>query len=213
MDPANYQQIQSMIANQLRARGITSKRVLAAMESVPRHLFVPEPLQAAAYDDRALPIDCEQTISQPYIVGLMTQALELSGSERVLEIGTGSGYQTAILSRLAAEVYSIERHAELSQQAQATLQQLGCDNVHLRVGDGTQGWPEVAPFDRIIVTAAAVKCPPALLEQLGDPGRLVIPLGPQAQQELVAIVRYGGKDYTISLCPCRFVPLIGDEDS
>jgi len=211
MDPETYRQVQTMIAHQLRARGITSPRVLAAMKEIPRHEFVPEPLQESAYDDRALPIDCEQTISQPYIVGLMTQALELSGTERVLEIGTGSGYQTAVLSRLAAEVYSIERHEELSRQAQEVLTRLGCHNVHLRVGDGTRGWPEEAPFDRIIVTAAAARCPDDLLEQLGDPGRLVIPIGPPHQQELVAIVRHGGKDYTISLCPCRFVPLIGDD--
>jgi protein-L-isoaspartate(D-aspartate) O-methyltransferase len=187
-------QLQSMIVHQLRARGITSARVLAAMREIPRHEFVPEPLQEAAYEDRALPIDCEQTISQPYIVGLMTQALELTGTERVLEIGTGSGYQTAVLSRLAAEVFSIERHEELSRQAQEVL----------------RGWPEEAPFERIIVTAAAAHCPDDLLAQLADPGRLVIPIGPPQQQNLVAIVRHGGKDYTFSLCPCRFVPLIED---
>lgn len=203
-------QLQSMIVHQLRARGITSARVLAAMREIPRHEFVPEPLKDAAYDDRALPIDCEQTISQPYIVGLMTQALELNGTERVLEIGTGSGYQTAVLSRLAAEVYSIERHAELSRQAQEVLSRLGCNNVHLRVGDGSRGWPEEAPFDRIIVTAAAAQCPEELLEQLADPGRLVIPIGPPHQQNLVAIVRHGGKDYQFTLCPCRFVPLVED---
>ena len=210
MEPETYRLLQSMIANQLRARGITSPRVLRAMEEVPRHEFVPYPLQESAYDDRALPIDCEQTISQPYIVGLMTQALELTGNERVLEIGTGSGYQTAVLSRLARQVYSIERHAGLSREAEEELARLGCENVRLRVGDGSQGWPEEAPFDRIIVTAAAAQCPPALLEQLADPGRLVIPIGPAQQQELVAIVRQGGREHTLPLCPCRFVPLVGE---
>ncbi len=211
MEPNEHLQREDMIAYQLRARGITSRSVLEAMAAVPRHLFVLQEWRSAAYEDRALPIECEQTISQPYIVGLMTQSLELTGQERVLEIGTGSGYQAAILSRLAKEVYTIERHAALSQSAGAALRKLGCKNVHLMVGDGSRGWPAEAPFDRIIVTAAASECPPALLEQLADPGRLVIPLGPSYQQELVAIIKNEGRQWTISLCPCRFVPLVEDK--
>ncbi len=209
IDP-HEEQRETMLARQLRNRGITSRPVLEAMAAVPRHWFVPPGLQTAAYEDRALPIDCQQTISQPYMVGLMTQSLGLSGGERVLEIGTGSGYQAAVLSQLAGEVYTMERHPDLAAEAALVLQKLGCQNVRLKVGDGARGWPEAAPFDRIIVTAAAQACPPALLEQLADPGRLLIPVGPGDQQELVAIEQRHGCRWTTAICPCRFVPLVPD---
>ena len=162
---------------QLAERSIRSTRVLAAMDRVPRERFVPEGVRHLAYADRALPIGCNQTISQPYIVALMTEALQLTGGEHVLEIGTGSGYQTAILAELAASVVSIERHEELSQRAGQVLAELGARNVQLIVGDGTLGWPGRAPYDRILVAAAANEIPPALEEQLAEGGILVIPLG------------------------------------
>src|SRR5687767_7626625 len=164
-----------MVEQQLARRGIRDQRVITAMRRVPREAFVAEGLAESAYADSALPIDCEQTISQPVIVAMMTQALQITNQHRVLEIGTGSGYQTAILAELAGAVFSVERHAELSRQAGARLQRLGYQNVFLRVGDGSQGWPEEAPFDRIMVTAAAEECPPALWEQLVEGGVLVGP--------------------------------------
>ncbi len=200
---------QQMVYSQLRRRGIRDEAVLAAMGRVPRERFVPARMAHQAYADRALPIDCDQTISQPYIVALMTQALECSGKERVLEIGTGSGYQTAILAEVAQEVISMERHAPLSKQAGAVLAELGCQNVTLVVGDGTLGWPGRAPYDRIIVTAAAAQCPPALFEQLEEGGVLVIPLGGQDCQTLHAIRKQKGKPHPSNLSPCRFVPLVG----
>jgi protein-L-isoaspartate(D-aspartate) O-methyltransferase len=206
-DPAEARQ--SMVDRQLQARGIDDPRVLRAMSRVPRERFVPEGTRHAAYFDRALPIECDQTISQPYIVGLMTQALELKGDERVLEIGTGSGYQAAVLSELAREVVTLERHAELSNRAGRILAALGCANVRLVVGDGSLGWPEFAPYDRIIVTAAARECPPRLFEQLAEGGVLVIPLGDEESQMLVAIRKIDGRATVAELSPCRFVPLIG----
>lgn len=197
-----------MVEGQLRRRGIRDERVLAAMSRVPRELFVPGPLAYDAYADSALPIDCEQTISQPIIVALMTEALSLSGRERVLEIGTGSGYQTAIVAELAAEVLSIERHAELSRQAAERLNRLGYPNVRLRIGDGSLGWPEEAPFDRIIVTAAAAESPPALWEQLAEGGVLVAPLGAADQQGLYEMHKIGGRAESRFLTACRFVPLV-----
>lgn len=197
-----------MIDQQLRRRGISSERVLAAMARVPRELFVPADLADEAYGDCALPIDCEQTISQPLIVAMMTEALQLDGGERVLEIGTGSGYQTAILALLAREVYSVERHAELSRQAKERLERLEVRNVKLRVGDGSLGWPEAVPFDRIIVTAAAEKCPPAVWDQLAEGGILVGPFGPPNEQVLVASRKVRGGAQTATLTSCRFVPLI-----
>ncbi len=203
-----------MVTTQLMARGISSPRVLEVMQTLPRELFMPEAWRTEAYADCAAPIDCGQTISQPYMVALMTEALQLEGTEKVLEIGTGSGYQTAVLSRLAREVVSIERHAELSRQAEKVLNQLGCSNVHLLVGDGTQGAPDHAPFDRIIVTAAAERIPPALLEQLADGGLMVLPLGADDHQLLQVLKKRGDQLDREVLTACRFVPLIeeGQQD-
>jgi len=197
-----------MLDEQLTARGIRAARVLAALGRVDRAYFVPDHLRSDAYADRALPIACEQTISQPYIVALMTEALELSGSERVLEIGTGSGYQAAVLAELAAWVVTVERHAELSREAARRLYSLGYQNVSLIVGDGTLGWPELAPYDRIVITAAGPEVPPALWEQLAEGGILVAPLGPPESQDLQQIRKIGGRPLIRSLGGCRFVPLV-----
>ena len=199
----------TMLRRHLRGRGIHDPCVLEAMAAVPREAFLPPELQDEAYADRALPIACDQTISQPYIVALMTQALELSGTETVLEIGTGSGYQTAILANLAARVVSLERHAALSATARRRLAALGYQNVELVIGDGTLGWPPRAPYGRIIVTAAAADYPPALIEQLADGGLLVIPVGGAEHQVLQAVRKRDGRLATAALSPCRFVPLIG----
>ncbi len=199
-----------MLDVQLQRRGICDRRVLDAMAKVPRERFVHEGSRREAYSDRALPIDCGQTISQPYIVALMTQALKLSGSEKVLEIGTGSGYQTAILAQLAAEVVSIERYGELSEQAGKVLSALGYENVTLSVGDGTLGCMDLSPFDRIIVTAAGAECPPALLAQLVEQGILVMPIGGRDYQTLQAIRKVAGQPQSESLSTCRFVPLVGE---
>ncbi len=193
----------------LRRQGITDPRVLAAMGRVPRHLFVPEPLREWSYEDRPLPIGHEQTISQPYIVALMTEALALEGTEKVLEIGTGSGYQTAILCELSREVFSIERIPELAEGARRRLEELGYGNVHVRVGDGTLGWPEEAPFDRIIVTGALPRIPDPLWEQLAEGGRLVAPIGPRGEQFLYVVSKERDKPRRRALCPCSFVPIIG----
>jgi protein-L-isoaspartate(D-aspartate) O-methyltransferase len=200
---------QAMVTDQLARRGITEPRVLAAMARVPRERFVDRGQEEQAYEDRALAIDCDQTISQPYIVGLMTQALSLAGDEKVLEIGTGSGYQTAILAELAARVVSIERHAELSQKAADALAELGYENVRLVVGDGSSGWPDEAPYDRIIVTAAASQVPDALFAQLREGGILVIPTGDRENQTLVAVHKVEGQRQATTLSGCRFVPLVG----
>ncbi len=200
-----------MLSKQLKRRGITDRRVLEAMSRVPRERFVSQEYQSQAYSDRALPIDHDQTISQPYIVALMTQALSLTGAETVLEVGTGSGYQAAVLAELASRVISIERHRGLSEKAGRVLAELGTTSVHLVVGDGSLGWPETAPYDRIIVTAATAACPPALLEQLREGGRLVIPIGDSESQVLEAIVKTTGGRRTETLSGCRFVPLIGDQ--
>ncbi len=200
-----------MVARQLAARGIRSSTVLEAMRCVPREKFVPKEYASTAYGDRALPIGFEQTISQPYMVALMTERLELQGTEKVLEIGAGSGYQAAVLSRLAGEVISLERIAELARRAAEALEDVGCTNVKLVVGDGSLGWPPEAPYDRIIVTAAAESCPGALLEQLADPGILVIPVGPKSQQMLQLHRRQEGRITVNNVCPCRFVPLVGAE--
>lgn len=200
---------QEMIRRQLRARDIFDRRVLAAMARVPRERFLPPEMRSDAYADRALSIDCGQTISQPYIVGLMTQALELAGHEKVLEVGTGSGYQTAILAELARQVVSIERFEELSQKAARLLAALRYKNVKLLVGDGSLGVPEEAPFDRIIVTAMAARCPPALFAQLAEGGILVMPIGNPAYQTLQAIRKVEGAQQAEVLSACRFVPLVG----
>jgi protein-L-isoaspartate(D-aspartate) O-methyltransferase len=200
---------QKMLTVQLLDRGVDAPRVLGAFARVPRERFVPEHRRDEAYADRALPIDCGQTISQPYIVGLMTQALKLEGTEHVLEIGTGSGYQTAILAELAHDVVSLERHAELSAQARARLALLGYGNVRLVVGDGTLGWPELAPYDRIIVTAFATMVPQPLYDQLVEGGILVMPLGHPEAQMLRAVRKGPDQPEVTDLSPCRFVPLVG----
>jgi len=206
-----FERAQEALIAELRALGIHDKRVLAAMARVPRHLFVPPELLPYAYEDRPLPIGAGQTISQPYIVALSTQALALSPQDRVLEIGTGSGYQAAILAELASEVYTVERLAELSQGAQERLGKLGYKNLHFRVGDGTKGWPEEAPFDGILVTAAAPRAPKSLLDQLAEGGRLVIPIGGRESQDLWLIEKHARRLEKVYLCPCTFVPLIGEE--
>ena len=198
-----------MLRQHLTGRGILDPRVIDAMAWIPRERFVDGSLHDQAYSDRALSIGCEQTISQPYIVGLMTEALTLHGGEKVLEIGTGSGYQTAILAELARDVVSIERHAALSEKAGRLLVELGYDRVKLVVGDGTLGWAAEAPYDRILVAAAAAVVPPALLEQLAPGGILVIPIGGRDQQVLQAIRKIAGKAEREPLTSCRFVPLIG----
>jgi protein-L-isoaspartate(D-aspartate) O-methyltransferase len=202
---------QRMLHSQLRRRGIHDERVLAAMAKIPREQFVCAELHDDAYSDCALRIDCNQTISQPYMVALMTEALQLYGGEKVLEIGTGSGYQTAILSELCREVVSIERHGELSVRAGVILAGLGCKNVTLIVGDGTLGYVERAPYDRILVTAAAARAPQPLIEQLADGGIIVIPLGGRDVQTLQAIEKVGGQSRLVNLSACRFVPLVGEE--
>ena len=199
---------EEMLESHLRKRGIRSTAVLAAMARVPREEFVPDSFRDEAYADRALQIDCQQTISQPYIVALMSEALQLTGHERVLEIGTGSGYQTAVLAELAGEVYSIERHETLSLQAAERLQRLGYTNVSLRLGDGSLGWPEVAPFDRCLIAAAATDLPPAVWEQLAEGGILVAPLGTQEEQTLYTFHKVGGRAKPQALTLCRFVPLV-----
>jgi protein-L-isoaspartate(D-aspartate) O-methyltransferase len=200
-----------MIVDQLERRGIADARVLQAMSKVSRELFVLPGEQRDAYADRALTLDCGQTISQPYIVALMTEALELTGGEHVLEIGTGSGYQTAVLCELAGRITSVERHAELSTQAAAKLKSLGCTNFELIVADGTNGWPARAPYDRIIVTAGAARVPQPIIDQLADSGILVIPIGPANSQSLHAIRKLNGRLEPRELSACRFVPLVGSE--
>jgi len=200
-----------MVRDQIRARGITDPRVLDAMAAVPRERFVRASEQHEAFSDRALPIDCGQTISQPYIVAAMTEALQVGPEHSVLEIGTGSGYQTAVLAALARHVYTVERLPRLQDQARRRLESLGVRNVSYRVGDGTLGWEEFAPYDRILVTAAAPDVPPTLIKQLADGGRLVIPVGPAAQQMLVAIDKQGGRLTETRRLPCCFVKLVGRE--
>lgn len=200
----------TMVEHQLRRRGIGDERVLEAMSKVPRHTFVPEAHRGAAYEDRPLPIGEGQTISQPYMVAIMTQSLELQGEERVLEIGTGSGYQTAILAELAKEVYTIERIPLLLEKAQNILRYLGYENIFFVIGDGTKGWPEKAPFDGILVTAGAPEIPQTLLTQLADGGRLVIPVGPRYTQTLYKVTRRGKNYKEEDITGCVFVPLLGE---
>jgi protein-L-isoaspartate(D-aspartate) O-methyltransferase len=199
---------EQMVREQLQARDITDTRVLAAMNEVPRHEFVPPELIESAYEDNALPLKLGQTISQPYIVAYMTQALELRGTERVLEIGTGSGYQAAVLAKIVPEVYTIEILPELKEYAAAVLSKLGFRNVHLRVGDGYLGWPEHAPFDRIIVTAAPEEIPQPLIDQLKVGGRLVIPVG-NFEQNLVVVEKKQSGITSRTAIPVRFVPMTG----
>lgn len=192
----------------IRSRGIVAPPVLDALACVPRHRFVHEPQRAYAYDDHAMAIGCQQTISQPYIVALMTEALDLQPGDRVLEVGTGSGYQTAILAEMGMDVYTIERIPELYEEAKTCLDELGYA-AHCRLGDGYAGWPEFAPYDGIIVTAAPEETPPALLEQLADGGRLVIPTGPRhGYQTLWKIVKHGDAIRKIDLGGVAFVPFV-----
>jgi protein-L-isoaspartate(D-aspartate) O-methyltransferase len=200
---------EAMVREQLEARGIRDPLTLRAMRAVPRHEFVPAELVDEAYDDNPLPIGHAQTISQPYVVAFMTEALGLRGGERVLEVGTGSGYQAAVLAEIAAEVYSIEIVAALGEQARARLARLGYDNVHVRVGDGYAGWPEAAPFDAVIVTAAAPRIPEPLKQQLREGGRMILPVG-DALQELVVLTRQGDEWREESVLPVRFVPMTGE---
>lgn len=202
--------IERMIQDQLVGRGIKDSRVLEVMFTVPRHLFVEEALRYRAYEDRPLPIGERQTISQPYMVALMTELLELTGREKVLEVGTGSGYQTAILSRLAERVYSVERIRTLSLGARRVLDELRCGNVLLRVADGTQGWPEFAPFDRILVTAAALRIPQMLIDQMCEGGIIVIPVGGEELQVLQKGVKKGEDLEVKEKSGCVFVKLIGE---
>jgi len=201
-------QRQEMVREQLQDRGIHDSRVLEAMREVPRHEFVRPELQDQAYDDHPLPIGNSQTISQPYIVAVMLQHLRLQPADRALEIGTGSGYATALLAQICAEVYSIERHPDLAASAQAILERLACSNVHLRVGDGTRGWPEQAPYDAILVSAAAPEMSPTLFSQLGDGGRMIIPVGPSFSQELQLVTSVKGRPEVKTWEGCRFVPLV-----
>ncbi len=198
-----------MVENQLRRRDITDKRVLAAMEKVERHRFVPDKYKAEAYDDEPLPIEAGQTISQPYVVALMTQYLNLTGKERVLEIGTGSGYQAAILGELANEVYTIEIIDTLGKSAAARLKELGYKNITVRIGDGYLGWPEKAPFDGIIVTCAVDHIPEALVKQLASGGRMIIPVGHDAQM-LSLVEKKADSVFVTSVIPVRFVPMTGE---
>lgn len=200
----------SMVEKQLRPRDISDRRVLEAMAKVPRHLFVPPSYQSQAYEDRPLPIGNDQTISQPYMVAVMTQLLALQGEERVLEIGTGSGYQAAILAELARVVFTIERIPALIQKARKILQVLGYENIFFLTGDGTKGWPEEAPFDGIIVTAGAPQIPETLKWQLAEGGRLVIPVGPRYTQMLFKVTRKADQFLEEELTGCVFVPLVGD---
>jgi len=198
-----------MVREQLIPRGIKNREVLNAFHKVERHKFVPQELRGSAYADSPLPIGENQTISQPYIVALMTECLTLTGNEKILEIGTGSGYQTAILAELASEVYTIERLENLSKNAKALFEESGYTNIRVKVGDGTLGWPEAGPFDRIIITAASPQIPLPLIEQLKDPGKLLIPLGEHPSQILTLIEKNNGKLTYSQICGCLFVPLIG----
>jgi protein-L-isoaspartate(D-aspartate) O-methyltransferase len=201
-------QRERMVRTQLADRGIRDPGVLAAMREVPRHEFVAESLRHNAYEDHPLPIGSEQTISQPYIVAIMLQHLELQPSDRVLEVGTGSGYVAALLSTMCGEVYSVERHIELALVAESRLAVLGYAKVKVRIGDGRCGWPEYAPYDAILVSAAASDVPPLLFDQLGEGGRLMVPVGVPASQELRLIRKIGGQAETRNLEACRFVPLV-----
>ncbi len=198
-----------MVDEQLASRGVTDPRVVAAMRRVPRHRFVQEALRARAYGDHPLPIGEEQTISQPFIVGLMTSLLELSGHEKVLEVGTGSGYQTAVLAALARRVCSIERLPRLAERARAILESLGSGNVWVRVGNGALGWPDEAPFDCIIVTAGGPSIPPPLVQQLAEGGRMVLPVGRPESQTLTVVENVGGEIRQRTHGECKFVKLVG----
>ncbi len=200
-----------MVQQQLKARGINDGRVLAAMAKVPREEFVPSNSRAESYEDGPLQIGYGQTISQPYIVAFMTEQLQPKRNDRVLEVGTGSGYQAGILAELVAEVYTIEIIEPLAKNAEATLQRLGCKNVHIKVGDGYKGWPETAPFDAIIVTCAPDKVPQPLVDQLKDDGRMVIPVGDRFAQQLYLLEKKNGQLKQSATLPVRFVPMTSEQ--
>ncbi|MCK4591190.1 MAG: protein-L-isoaspartate(D-aspartate) O-methyltransferase [Candidatus Latescibacteria bacterium] len=200
-----------MVVIQLEGRDIVDPKVLQAMRTVPRHRFVDRSLRLQAYDDRPLPIGQGQTISQPYMVALMTQCLELSGDERVLEIGTGSGYQAAILAEIVREVFTVERIPELFQRTENLLKDLDYQNIRFEVGDGTLGWEEFSPYDRILVTAGAPDIPVNLLEQLNNPGKMAIPMGGAYYQDLMLVEKKGEKVKKRHVCGCTFVPLVGEQ--
>ena len=202
------EQLDWMVRTQLESRDIRDPRVLKVFRTIDRARFVPSDLRGLAYDDRPLGIGEGQTISQPYMVAVMTQSLALEGTERVLEIGTGSGYQTAVLATLAAQVYTIEVHGSLLEKARQTLEGLDCANVHYRVGNGRLGWPEEAPFHRILCAAAAEEVPETWISQLADPGILITPVGGWEGQWLVKVTKQGGRLMKQEFCPCRFVPLV-----
>ena len=202
-------QRRKMVEEQLGDRGIKDLRLLEVMSRVPRHLFTLDSLQHRAYGDTPLPIGENQTISQPYIVASMTAALVLKGNERVLEIGTGSGYQTAVVAELATQVFTIERINSLSRKAQKILECLGYSNIVFKLFDGTYGWPDQAPFDAIIVTASAKEIPEALIKQLGEGGRLVAPAGDEGKQKLILLTKKGGRVSRKEIGDCKFVPLVG----
>jgi protein-L-isoaspartate(D-aspartate) O-methyltransferase len=199
-----------MVDDQIVGRGVKDERVLAALRRVPRHEFLPEAIRGMAYADNALPIGEGQTMSQPYMVAIMTELLGLTGTERVLEIGTGSGYQAAILAELCSKVYTVERIKTIAEKARATLDRLGYKNVAIKVYDGTYGWKEMAPFDAIMVTAGAPDIPAPLVEQLKDGGRMAIPVGERYGQTLLKVVKTGEGPITERSIPCVFVPLIGN---
>jgi protein-L-isoaspartate(D-aspartate) O-methyltransferase len=202
---------QAMVARQLRNRGIRDQRVLAAMEKVPRHIFVPPQLRSSAYDDSPVAIGDGQTVSQPFIVAYMLQGLEIEPSNRVLEIGTGTGYQAALLAELAREVYTVERVESLFLAAKANLESLGYSTVEAVLGDGTRGLPGHAPYDRIIVAAAAPDIPAPLFHQLAEGGRMILPVGSTELQDLILVRKENGQPITTRLEGCRFVPLVGEQ--
>lgn len=210
--PEHFSARRRMIQEQIIARGVRSAKVIAALQVVPRHRFVRESLEMAAHDDNPLPIGENQTISQPFIVGYMTDALQLLGDERVLEVGTGSGYQTAVLAEVAAEVYTLEINPDLVVEGALRLKKLGYDNVNVRYGDGYAGWPEEAPFDCIVVTAAPDHIPPSLLEQLKVGGRMIIPVGEKEQELLLVTKRKDGSFRREPRIPVRFVPMLREPE-
>lgn len=206
----DYKELREFMVNtQLIPRGIKDERVLTVMKKIPRHLFVPEYIQHRAYDDMALSIGEGQTISQPYMVAIMTELLELKGNEKVLEIGTGSGYQAVILAELSKEVYTVERIETLANRAREKFNALGYKNIYIKIGDGTLGWKEMSPFDRIIITAGCPDIPEPLIEQLNDNGIVVAPVGDRFSQQLIKINKTSGKLLRQYHTPCVFVPLIG----
>lgn len=200
-----------MAAGQIAARGIKDPRVIEAMAKVPRHLFIPEPGRGDAYADGPVAIGYGQTISQPYVVALMTEALEPKPGDKVLEIGTGSGYQSAVLEELGAQIYTVEIVPELAQTARENLRRAGYPGARVKTGDGAEGWKEFAPFGAVIVTCAPENVPPALMEQLKDGGRIVIPVGPADKVQELVLLTKSGEDFTrIALAPVRFVPMVGE---